>query len=89
MTNLNVSLPDEMKDYIDEKIHGGFYGTASEVVREGIRLLRERDRQREVELLRQRISIGFEQSENGQVVSGEEAFARLRERSRRRRTAQP
>lgn len=88
MTNLNVSLPDEMKDYIDEKVQAGFYGTASEVVREGLRLLKQRDRQEEIDLLRKRIDLGFEQSERGQVISGEEAFTKLRERSRQRRAGQ-
>lgn len=85
MTNLNVSLTDELKDFIDEKVHGGFYGTASEVVRDGLRLLKQRDLQEELDRLRQKVALGFEQSERGQLVSGDEAFAKLQERSRRRR----
>lgn len=88
MPNMNVSLPDELKGYVEQKVKAGLYGNASEVVREGLRLLRQRDRQEEIDLLRKRIDLGFEQSEHGQVVSGEEAFQRLRDRSARRRTDQ-
>lgn len=85
MTNLNVSLTDELKGFIDGKVQSGYYGTASEVIREGLRLLKQRDLQEEVDRLRQKIALGFEQSEQGQIVSGAEAFAKIQERSRRKR----
>ncbi len=40
---MNVSLPDELKSYIDERVGGGAYGSTSEYVRDLIR----RDRQRQ------------------------------------------
>ena len=85
MTNLNVSLTDELKGFIDGKVRSGFYGTASEVIREGLRLLKQRDQQEALDNLRQKIAFGIEQSEQGQLVSGDEAFAKIRERSRERR----
>jgi antitoxin ParD1/3/4 len=36
-TTMNVSLPESMKSFIDERLAGGGYGTASEYVRELIR----------------------------------------------------
>jgi len=38
-----VSLPAEQAAYIDAKVAGGEYASASEVVRAGLRALRERD----------------------------------------------
>ena len=38
-----ISLPDEQARYIDSQVAKGLYATASEVVRAGLRALRERD----------------------------------------------
>jgi len=45
---MNVSLPELLKRYVDGKVSSGFYGSASEFVREAIRekLLREQERER-------------------------------------------
>jgi antitoxin ParD1/3/4 len=45
---MNISLPDELKDFVDEQVKRG-YGTSSEYVRELIR--RDQDRLRLRELL--------------------------------------
>lgn len=44
MTTMNISLPDSLKDFVDEQVSGRGYGTSSEYVRELIR--RDQDRQR-------------------------------------------
>ena len=41
---MNVSLPAELRTYVDEQVEGGRYGSTSEYVRELIR--RDQDRQR-------------------------------------------
>ena len=38
-----VSLPSEQSEFIDAKVAAGDYASASEVVRAGLRALRERD----------------------------------------------
>ena len=43
MTTMNVSLPDELKAFVDVQTANGGYGSTSEFVRELIR--REQDRQ--------------------------------------------
>ena len=44
MGTMNISLPDSLKDFVDEQVSGRGYGTSSEYVRELIR--RDQDRQR-------------------------------------------
>jgi antitoxin ParD1/3/4 len=43
MSTMNVSLPGELKSYVDEQVGDGGYGSTSEYVRDLIR--RDRDRQ--------------------------------------------
>ncbi len=40
---MNVSLTRELEKLVNEKVRGGLYQTASEVVREALRLLKQRD----------------------------------------------
>ena len=44
---MNVSLTPELERLVNEKVESGLYQTASEVVREALRLLKERDQGRE------------------------------------------
>ncbi|MEM5371813.1 type II toxin-antitoxin system ParD family antitoxin [Paraburkholderia azotifigens] len=44
MTTMNISLPGSLKDYVDEQVGEGGYGTSSEYVRELIR--KDQDRKR-------------------------------------------
>lgn len=48
MTNLNVSLPEPMRSWVEAQVTGGRYGNASEYVRELIR--RDQERQAEERL---------------------------------------
>ena len=42
---MNVSLTPELEKLVEEKVASGLYTSASEVVREALRLLAESDRQ--------------------------------------------
>jgi antitoxin ParD1/3/4 len=44
MSTMNISLPDSLKDFVDEQVNQGGYGTSSEYVRELIR--KDQDRLR-------------------------------------------
>ena len=66
---MNVSLTPELEELVHEKVSTGMYQTASEVVREALRLLRERD---EFEALRRDIRAGFEDIERGDYVEFDE-----------------
>jgi antitoxin ParD1/3/4 len=65
---MNVSLTPKLSSFVDKKVKSGFYHTASEVVREGLRLLEEKDslRQHRLKELRQEINLGLEQAYRGE-----------------------
>lgn len=58
---MNVSLTPELEKYIHDKVSSGLYHSASEVIREGLRLLKDQDALRELKLqqLRQQIQAGI------------------------------
>jgi antitoxin ParD1/3/4 len=47
---MNVSLTPRLVDYVRRKVDAGLYGSSSEVIRDALRLMEERDRQREAAL---------------------------------------
>ncbi len=79
---MNISLTPELEQLIEDKVKTGLYHSASEVVREALRLLRERDQFQELKLqdLRREIQIGVDQIKKGQVVSEDEVLSRVQVR---------
>lgn len=71
---MNVSLTPRLEEYAKEKVSSGLYNNASELVREALRLMiqREQDHDR----LKAAVERGFQQIEEGKVtrVSSEEEF---------------
>jgi antitoxin ParD1/3/4 len=47
---MNVSLTPELENFVSAKVDSGRYNSASEVVREALRLLEERDHARSLRL---------------------------------------
>lgn len=62
---MNVSLTPELEQYVQKKVSTGMYYSASEVIREGLRLLQERDRMQEIQIqqLKQEIQTGLDSGE--------------------------
>jgi antitoxin ParD1/3/4 len=54
---MNVSLTPELNQFIAEKVKGGFYSSAIEVIREGLRLLKQYDEIQRVKLQQLRADI--------------------------------
>lgn len=79
---MNVSLTPELERIVDVKVKSGLYNSASEVVREGLRLLQQRDEMREVKLaaLRGEIQKGIDDLEAGRVFDGPSTMASFREK---------
>jgi antitoxin ParD1/3/4 len=77
---MNVSLTPELENFVNEKVKSGLYNSASEVLRESLRLLKERDMLKEIqrEELRREIMLGKEQISRGEyteIKSAEELEA--------------
>ncbi len=79
---MNVSLTDELRKFVEEKVASGLYHSASEVVREGLRLLAEADQLRAMRLkdVGRKIKAGADQLKQGIGRPGDEVFARLEAR---------
>jgi antitoxin ParD1/3/4 len=62
MATMNVSLPKEMVDFVENEVARGGYGSSSEVVRDALRLLQyDKAQQRErLAILRREVNIGIE-----------------------------
>ena len=67
---MNVSLTPTLEELVQRKVATGLYNSASEVIREALRLLEERDEvgRMKLEILRQEVSVGLGQLERGDVT---------------------
>jgi antitoxin ParD1/3/4 len=77
MGTMNISLPESMKEFVDEQVTGRGFGTSSEYVRELIR--RDQDRHRLREMLLAGASSGVGEPAAPAYFDG------LRERARGRK----
>jgi antitoxin ParD1/3/4 len=82
---MNVSLTPELERLVNEKVESGLYQTASEVVREALRLLKERDQAREQ--LRTDVQAGFDQIARSEgraydATTGRQFAERIKSRGR-------
>ena len=59
---MNVNLTPQLEEMVRSKVNSGMYTSASEVVREALRLMEEKDRVREAKLdeLRREVKKGLE-----------------------------
>ena len=62
-----MTLTSELDSWVHGKVKSGFYNSASEVVRESLRLLKDRDQQKQILLseLRSELRLGLKQIETG------------------------
>jgi antitoxin ParD1/3/4 len=83
-TTLNVSLTPDLSRFVENRLRSGKYQTASEVVREALRLLEARDQEptASVDQLKREIEVGLEQLRKGRAIDGEEFFQHLTVRRR-------
>jgi antitoxin ParD1/3/4 len=92
-TSLNVSLTPQLEKFVQARVESGRYQTASEVVREGLRLLEQQERNREqsFKALKRKLARGAAQAEKGELVDGElylhDLATRLKRGQRTRKTA--
>jgi len=82
---VNVHLTPELETLVQNKVKTGRYNSASEVIREALRLFEQRDRIRELQVreLRKKINEGWASLERGEGVDGEEFFRGLEREERK------
>ena len=74
--NISVSFTPQQAEFLASCVASGRYQSTSEVVREAVRLLEDRQERRQAELTRLRTLIreGSGQLDRGEVVDGETFF---------------
>jgi len=84
---MNVSLTPELEKFVSAKVGSGRYSSASEVVREALRLLEEHDAGRAFQLAEFNGELGrrFASLDRGGTVDPAKARARLQRKSGERR----
>ena len=82
---MNVSLTAELEDLISRKVQSGRYTSASEVIREALRLLEEQDqlRQKRLAEVGRKIDRGLAQLDNGEGIPAAQVASRLRRKKSR------
>ncbi|MGA2659025.1 MAG: type II toxin-antitoxin system ParD family antitoxin [Verrucomicrobiota bacterium] len=87
---MNVSLGQKWEQFVEGKVRSGDYQTASEVLRDGLRLLEKEELLKQISVgslpeLEAKLLKAAESLDAGKGVDGEQVFARLRQRSKARR----
>lgn len=84
---MNVSLTAEVEEFIKKQVESGRYVTASEVVRDAMRMFMDDEmiRQKALDEIRQKIQVGLDQLDAGQkVVLDKDLIEDLKARGRKR-----
>jgi antitoxin ParD1/3/4 len=82
---MNVSLTPELEKLVAERVASGRYASASEVIREALRLLEERD---QLNQLRQEVRLGLERLDQGHHRPfNDDAMERIKSQGRKRAAA--
>jgi antitoxin ParD1/3/4 len=84
---MNVSLGAKWESFVEGKVKSGDYQTASEVLRDGLRLLEKEELLKRISVqslpeLEAKLLQAAESLDAGRGVDAEEVFARLRRRSK-------
>ncbi len=78
---MNVSVGKDFEEFVKSKVASGDYASVSEVVRDGLRLLKERELFLEAKLqaLRGEIQKGVDQAVAGELLDGPTVMEELRQ----------
>ncbi len=76
---MNIHLTPELEQLVQAKVQSGRYNSASEVVREALRLMEQKDELRAIQLqeLRGRIDRGLAEANGGEGMDGEKFMQSL------------
>ncbi len=88
---MNVSLTPELERFVEKEVESGLYNTASEVIRAGLRRLKEDQEARlpkmpqTLDELESMLLASAERLDRGEGVDGETVIRRLRKRAKQAR----
>lgn len=87
---MNVSLTPELEKFVNNKVESGRYNSASEVVREALRLLEQHDHARAAQLreFNQELGRRLNSLDRGEHVDPADARAKLKRKSEARRKSE-
>jgi antitoxin ParD1/3/4 len=79
---MNISLPPQLEKFVKRKVASGKYGSASEVIREALRLMDEVEKERKAQLeeLRREIQVGIDEADRGELYDVDEVMHELIEK---------
>lgn len=89
---MNVSLTPELEKFVEKEVSSGLYQTASEVVRAGLRRLKEDQEARlpvapsTIEELESQLLRSVERLDRGEGIGGEESLRRIRRKMKQSRS---
>ncbi len=84
---MNVSLTPELEKFVADKVESGRYTSASEVVREALRLLEQHELSREAQLkaFNEELERRIASLDRGEGIPAEQVIEELKAKSRERR----
>jgi antitoxin ParD1/3/4 len=89
LSPMNVNLGSIFDSFVADLLKTGLYQSQSEILREGLRLLKEREELKGLRLaeLRREIALGSSQADRGEFVDGAKTFAQIRRKSKQRKSS--
>ena len=86
---MNVNLGPMFDDFVADLLKTGLYQSQSEILREALRLLKEREELKGLRLaeLRKQITLGASEADHGKFLDGAKTFADIRHKSKQRKTS--
>ncbi|HEX3356375.1 MAG TPA: type II toxin-antitoxin system ParD family antitoxin [Tepidisphaeraceae bacterium] len=87
-TSLNVSLTPELEKFVQNRVSSGRYQTASEVIREGLRLLEDREKERDATFksLESKLKRAAAQADRGELIDPDVVLKKIEKMKRKRAT---
>jgi len=79
---MNISLTPELEQYVNSKVSSGMYTSASEVVRESLRLLHLHEdlQNQRILQLNQAIDLGLNQLKAGKKISAKDSYDKMKKK---------
>lgn len=77
---MNISLTPDLEKYVKAKVSGGLYTSASEVIRESLRIMHSFEdlQKKRIKELDDTITLAMKQIQRGQKVASDESYKKMK-----------